>query len=88
MLKIHVIDAAHGDCILLDFEHTKILIDCGPFKPFLTRRNVRNNLKNLIGSEQKIDLAIVTHNDDDHIGGFESLIDEGVKLEGLCCIKV
>ncbi|WP_407497165.1 MBL fold metallo-hydrolase [Acinetobacter baumannii] len=83
MLKIHVIDAAHGDCILLDFEHTKILIDCGPFKPFLTRRNVRNNLKNLIGSEQKIDLAIVTHNDDDHIGGFESLIDEGVKLEAI-----
>lgn len=83
MLKIHVIDAAHGDCILLDFEHTKILIDCGPLKPFLTRRNVRNNLKNLIGSEQKIDLAIVTHNDDDHIGGFESLIDEGVKLEAI-----
>lgn len=81
MLKIHVIDAAHGDCILLDFEHTKILIDCGPFKPFLTRRNVHKNLKSLLGSKQKIDLAIVTHNDDDHIGGFESLIDEGVILE-------
>lgn len=80
-LKINIIDAGHGDCILLDFEHTKILIDCGPFKPFLTRRNVHNSLKNLIGSEQKIDLAIVTHNDDDHIGGFKSLIDEGVKLE-------
>ena len=81
MLKIHVIDAAHGDCIFLDFESTKILIDCGPYKPFLTRRNVHNNLKQLLGPEQKIDLAIVTHNDDDHIGGFESLIDEGVKLE-------
>ena len=81
MLKIHVIDAAHGDCIFLDFESTKILIDCGPYKPFLTRRNVHNNLKQLLGPEQKIDLAIVTHNDDDHIGGFESLIDGGVKLE-------
>ena len=81
MLKIHVIDAAHGDCIFLDFESTKILIDCGPYKPFLIRRNVHNNLKQLLGPEQKIDLAIVTHNDDDHIGGFESLIDGGVKLE-------
>ncbi|TCB13745.1 ComEC/Rec2 family competence protein [Acinetobacter sp. ANC 5045] len=81
MLKIHVIDAGHGDCILLDFEHTKILIDCGPYKPFLTRRNVHNCLRQLLDPEQKIDLAIVTHNDDDHIGGFESLIDEGVKLD-------
>lgn len=81
MLKIHVLEAAHGDCLFLDFESTKILIDCGPYKPFLIRRNVHNNLKQLLGPEQKIDLAIVTHNDDDHIGGFESLIDEGVKIE-------
>ena len=74
---------AHGDCILLDFEHTKILIDCGPYRPFLIRRNVHNNLKQLLGPEQNIDLAIVTHNDDDHIGGFESLIDEDVKIEAI-----
>lgn len=81
MLKIYVLEAAHGDCLFLDFGSTKILIDCGPYKPFLTRRNVHNNLKQLLGHEQKIDLAIVTHNDDDHIGGFESLIDEGVIIE-------
>lgn len=81
MLKIYVLEAAHGDCLFLDFGSTKILIDCGPYKPFLTRRNVHNNLKQLLGPEQKIDLAIVTHNDDDHIGGFESLIDEGVIIE-------
>ncbi|MFX4309318.1 MBL fold metallo-hydrolase [Acinetobacter soli] len=81
MLKIYVLEAAHGDCLFLDFGSTKILIDCGPYKPFLTRRNVHNNLKQLLGPEQKIDLAIVTHNDDDHIGGFESLIDEDVIIE-------
>lgn len=79
MLKVHVIDAGHGDCIFLDFGHTKILIDCGP-KKIKTRKIVLSNLYELLASK-KIDIAIVTHNDDDHIGGFKYLLEKGIKIE-------
>lgn len=79
MLKIHIIDAAHGDCLLLDFEHSKILIDCGP-KSFKARRDVLANIEKILGENSVIDIAIVTHNDDDHIGGFEFLLDTSIKI--------
>lgn len=79
MLKIHVIDAAHGDCILLDFDHSKILIDCGP-KSFKVRKDVLANIAKLLGERGTIDIAVVTHNDDDHIGGYEFLLDTGIKI--------
>ena len=80
MLKINIIDAGHGDCILLDFDHSKILIDCGP-KSFKIRRSVLANIENIIGENGVIDIAIVTHNDDDHIGGFEFLLDTSIKIK-------
>ena len=79
MLKIHVIDATHGDCLLLDFNHSKILIDCGP-KSFKARRDVLANIEKILGENNVIDIAIVTHNDDDHIGGFEFLLDTSIKI--------
>lgn len=74
-----MLDAGHGDCILLDFTHTLILIDSGP-KTFLIRRNVIAKLKELL-NDRVIDIAIVTHNDDDHIGGYEYIIASGIKFE-------
>ncbi|EMB1924742.1 MBL fold metallo-hydrolase [Salmonella enterica] len=79
MIAVYVLDAGHGDCILLDFEHTLILIDSGP-KTFLIRRNVIEKLKDLL-NDRKIDIAIVTHNDDDHIGGYEYVLSSGIKIE-------
>lgn len=76
---INVLDAGHGDCILLDFIHTLILIDSGP-KTFLIRRNVIEKLKELL-HDRAIDIAIVTHNDDDHIGGYKYVISSGIKIE-------
>lgn len=76
---INVLDAGHGDCILLDFIHTLILIDSGP-KTFLIRRNVIEKLKDLL-NERTINIAIVTHNDDDHIGGYEYVLSSGIKIE-------
>ncbi|MBK0695624.1 MBL fold metallo-hydrolase [Klebsiella oxytoca] len=76
---INVLDAGHGDCILLDFIHTLILIDSGP-KKFLIRRNVIEKLKELL-HDRAIDIAIVTHNDDDHIGGYKYVISSGIKIE-------
>jgi beta-lactamase superfamily II metal-dependent hydrolase len=80
MLNIHVIDANHGDCLLLDFDHSKILIDCGP-KSFKARRDVLANIKKILGENSVIDIAIVIHNDDDHIGGFEFLLDTSIKIK-------
>lgn len=79
MTAVYVLDAGHGDCILLDFEHTLILIDSGP-KTFLIRRNVIEKLKDLL-NDRTIDIAIVTHNDDDHIGGYEYVLSSGIKIE-------
>lgn len=79
MIAVYVLDAGHGDCILLDFEHTLILIDSGP-KTFLIRRNVIDKLKDLL-NDRTIDIAIVTHNDDDHIGGYEYVLSSGIKIE-------
>lgn len=79
MIQINVIDAGHGDCILLEINHSKILIDCGP-RSFKIRKKVLASLVNIVGEQGTIDIAIVTHNDDDHIGGFESLLGTGVKI--------
>lgn len=79
MVIVNILDAGHGDCILLDFTHTLILIDSGP-KTFLIRRNVIEKLKDLL-NDRTIDIAIVTHNDDDHIGGYEYVLSSGIKIE-------
>lgn len=79
MVVVNVLNAGHGDCILLDFTHTLILIDSGP-KTFLVRRNVIEKLKELL-HDRTIDIAIVTHNDDDHIGGYRYVISSGIKIE-------
>lgn len=79
MVIVNILDAGHGDCILLDFTHTLVLIDSGP-KTFLIRRNVIEKLKDLL-NDRTIDIAIVTHNDDDHIGGYEYVLSSGIKIE-------
>ena len=79
MVNVNILDAGHGDCILLDFTHTLVLIDSGP-KTFLIRRNVIEKLKDLL-NDRTIDIAIVTHNDDDHIGGYEYVLSSGIKIE-------
>ncbi|AKA16994.1 ComEC/Rec2 family competence protein [Aeromonas hydrophila] len=78
-LQIQFIDAGVGDCILItDLVHKKkILIDSGPSKGE-GRLSVSQNLSQLLCHDKKIDIAIITHNDDDHIGGFKSLIEEEI----------
>lgn len=79
MVNVNILDAGYGDCLLLDFEHTLILIDSGP-KTFLIRRNVIAKLKELLNG-RGINIAIVTHNDDDHIGGYEYIVSSGINID-------
>lgn len=80
MIEIDIIDADHGDCLLLRLDTINILIDCGP-NSFQTRKKVLKSLTQLLGEEPKIDFAIVTHNDDDHIGGFKFLLDKEIEIK-------
>ncbi|CAG37032.1 ComEC/Rec2 family competence protein [Desulfotalea psychrophila] len=76
---IYAIDAGEGDCILLHQLDTdvKILIDSGPSKGE-GRLSVYNALSEILEGDNFINLALVTHNDDDHIGGFIDLIDHNI----------
>jgi beta-lactamase superfamily II metal-dependent hydrolase len=75
-LELRVLKAEHGDSIVIsghfDGEYRNILIDGGPAQVFESQRAPRplqfflNDVKR---SENKIDLLILTHVDDDHIGG-------------------
>lgn len=76
MVDVHCIDAGHGDCILIVSNDVRILIDSGP-KSFKVSRQVSQAISHL-APDGIIDLAIVTHNDDDHIGGFKYLIKNDV----------
>ncbi|MEW5681968.1 MAG: MBL fold metallo-hydrolase [Pseudomonadota bacterium] len=78
-MKIEIIDAGHGDCILVTCGAILILIDSGP-KSFKIRKSVIDSLKALLNGRE-IDVAIVTHNDDDHIGGFGYIIDSNIKIK-------
>lgn len=79
-LKVKFIQALHGDSILITNEAengtSRILIDGGPPLAFNSRPpsksrggNLKRALDELVEENQKVDLVILTHVDDDHIGG-------------------
>lgn len=78
-LIVQFINAGVGDCILITDLATgkKILVDSGPSKG-VGRATVTRVLMQTLGDSNEIDLAILTHNDDDHIGGFEGLIKSDI----------
>lgn len=81
-MSVHIrfLQAHHGDCILVTVEDddktTRILIDGGPsytFRPRAITDSRDADLKKVLTSIKEkggcIDLVILTHVDDDHIGG-------------------
>ena len=70
-LTAHFIDVGQGDCILLQFNDKSILIDGGPaetgprVEEYLRRQNVTS-----------LDLLILTHPHDDHIGGLIAVLED------------
>lgn len=76
-MKIKFLKAFNGDSIWISFKdngtHKNILIDGGVGDTFKSTSNVKGELFSLIEQikkdEQFIDLLILTHFDDDHIGG-------------------
>ncbi|HDR8341976.1 TPA: MBL fold metallo-hydrolase [Bacillus cereus] len=75
MLTLKVLPAFNGDCLLISFQEgdvtRNILIDGGIRRTY--PRHLRKEIEKIIHSGQSIDLLIVTHIDDDHIGGIIEL---------------
>jgi competence protein ComEC len=74
-LKITFLDVGQGDCILLQTSRENLLVDTGPktenydagekiVLPYLLHKNIG-----------KLDLVLVTHPDNDHLGGSEYLLN-------------
>ncbi|WP_415755983.1 ComEC/Rec2 family competence protein [Pseudomonas sp. LT1P18] len=79
-VSIRFLQAHHGDCILITVQlgdvTQRILVDGGPARTFKPRSNTETRdgdlkkvLTSLRGEGHGIDLVILTHIDDDHIGG-------------------
>ncbi|MBR0414377.1 MAG: MBL fold metallo-hydrolase [Clostridia bacterium] len=69
-LSVHYIDVGQGDSTLIRFENYNILIDCAKKAE---AQNVYDYLEQL--EIDHFDLAIATHPDADHIGGFAALLN-------------
>lgn len=80
-LRIHFLPVGAGDCMLLQFNDARfnILIDAGPKGAKPKNERLCQTLLELVPGGV-IDLAIVTHHDDDHIGGFFYLLSEASGL--------
>ena len=75
-LELRILQAEHGDSIVIsgefDGEYRNILIDGGPAQAFEVQhipRSLKLFLNDIKAKAQKIDLLVLTHVDDDHIGG-------------------
>lgn len=77
-MKIKFLPAFNGDCILISFEYEgnkkNILIDGGVPRTYI--RHLKPELEKIVQNGENIDLLIVTHIDDDHIGGIKELYQD------------
>ena len=86
MLKIKVLPAGCGDCILISFGEEKdiknILIDGGLGNVY--PRILKKEIERIKLAEQHIDLLVITHSHTDHINGIIKFIEDD---ENNDCIK-
>ncbi|AWN37685.1 ComEC/Rec2 family competence protein [Methylobacterium radiodurans] len=84
MVIFEALDAAHGDCFLIHFDDADgrrrlWLVDAGPPSTYPERLSPR--IEQLRGGRTlRVDLCMVTHIDDDHIGGVLALVRRESRL--------
>jgi len=86
VLKFKVLKAGHGDCILLSLDiegvNKNILIDGGVSATFRSQNSkgpLLKELERISSLGERVDLLILTHIDDDHIGGLiKGFKDNGI----------
>lgn len=75
MIVVEMLPAQEGDCFLIAVDNKyHILVDGGT--PYTYRHYLKSRLIKLAEDKKVIDLLIVTHVDNDHIGGIISFIKE------------
>lgn len=78
MSYIEILQAKHGDSFIIhcnkDGNEGIIIVDCGPSSSYI---NIKQRLKTI----SIIDLLILTHYDDDHIGGLIKYVNRNYKNE-------
>jgi beta-lactamase superfamily II metal-dependent hydrolase len=78
MIDIKIFKAENGDAFLLKFDNGQnILIDMGT--PLTYESEIKDELLNLSKLDQRIDLLVVSHIDNDHIGGVIEFIKDNKK---------
>lgn len=86
MVKIKVFKAQQGDAFLLQLDNKNILIDMGTVSTY--ECEIKQELIKLANLNQKIDLLIITHIDEDHIGGAIKFLEENKKNEIICIDEI
>jgi hypothetical protein len=85
MVVLEALNAKHGDSLLLRYKHDgqdrTWLIDGGP--PGVFKNSLHPRLEELRGDKEalRIDVAMVSHIDDDHVAGMLQLTRQLVKLK-------
>ena len=80
MYTIHMLDAGHGDCLWVEYGDAdapkRLLIDAGT--PATWEKSLHPKLQAVVDAEDEcvIELFVITHIDDDHIGGALRFLDE------------
>ncbi|HYF33008.1 MAG TPA: MBL fold metallo-hydrolase [Chitinophagaceae bacterium] len=75
-MTIKIFQSGKGDCMLFSNGTTNILVDGGVSPAY--NMHVAKELNKLRKSNTSLDLACVSHIDDDHIGGFLKMIEDEV----------
>lgn len=76
MLKIKLLPAGYGDCILISIdsvENVNILIDGGLSETY--DKYLKKEVAHILALNQKLNLVISTHMDNDHISGLVKLLN-------------
>lgn len=81
MFDIHMLTAQHGDCLWIEYGNEaaphRILIDCGTGGSY---EALKAFIERLPDDKRYFELFVVTHVDDDHIGGALKLLENSAAL--------
>jgi hypothetical protein len=77
MFKLEMMQAAHGDALLLEYgsedSPCRILIDGGPYNSY---QALRDRLLQIPEGQRTLELLVITHIDADHIDGIITLLQD------------
>ena len=72
--RIHFLNTGRSDCILLQSESKFALVDCGDAEH---AKHTASYLKETAGGKINLDFIAITHLHSGHVGGLETLLDDG-----------